>query len=145
MTRPSELDILMENAWSWSKRATCSRLHVGALIVMDGRILSHGYNGAPSGMPHCEHSPKGVGFGMESSSGCTEAVHAEANALYYAARKGRATEGAVLICTHQPCRKCAEGIVNAGIVEVVFQEPYRDESGLLLLEEAGVKVGQYET
>lgn len=142
--RPSEIDVLMQVAWAWSQRATCSRLSVGALIVQDGRILSHGYNGAPVGMPHCDHSSKEIGFGLESSGGCTTAVHAEANAIYYAARRGRSTDGAMLICTHQPCKKCAEAIINAGITHVLYQEPYRDESGLLLLSEAGVQVGQYE-
>lgn len=69
---------------------------------------------------------------------CRTAVHAELNALMFAARFGLATEGAELHTTHQPCLNCAMAIVNAGIFRVVFEHPYRDNSGLELLKAAGV-------
>jgi dCMP deaminase len=67
---------------------------------------------------------------------CRTAVHAEANALAFAARFGLGTEGAELHTTHQPCLTCAMSIINAGIIRVVFENPYRDNGGLLLLHHA---------
>lgn len=135
----------------WSAHSTCSRLAVGAVISRDGRSLSTGYNGAPKGMPHCNHSeclcrpvPKTrnivVNPACPQHSPCLKAVHAEANALAFAARYGLATEGAEIHTTHAPCLTCAMSIVNAGIVRVVYETPYRDTSGLELLRSAGLSV-----
>lgn len=74
---------------------------------------------------------------------CTTAVHAEANAVAFAARYGLLLEGAFLYTTHMPCRNCCMLIVNAGIAAVVWDIDYRDESGLQLLEAAGVGFGKY--
>lgn len=150
--RPSLDETLMETAHAWSNRSTCSRLAVGAVVSRDGRTFSTGYNGAPKGMPHCDHSqctcPEGNHpFDFTPTSGwrdcsmhgaCRTAVHAELNALMFAARFGVATLGAELHCTHQPCLSCAMAIVNAGIIRVVYLHPYRDAAGLDLLVAAGV-------
>lgn len=118
----------------YSTRGTCGRLHVGAVASRDGRVLTTGYNGAPAGMPHCDHN--------EGDIGCTVAVHAEANAIAFAAKYGVALHDAELHVTHMPCLKCAQLIVNAGISRVVFSQAYRDTSGVALLIEAGVTVDQ---
>lgn len=116
-------------------RGTCDRLQVGAVIARDGRVISSGYNGNIVGMDHCDHDPAGPA--------CTDAVHAEANAILFAARYGTSTEGAELFTTHQPCLNCAKMIINAGITRVVYEHPYRDSSGLdLLLEYPGLSVAQ---
>lgn len=146
--RPSLDETLMETAHAWSNRSTCSRLRVGAVVSRDGRTFSTGYNGAPKGMPHCDHSvcrcdQSLIDAGLVSVActmhgACRTAVHAELNALMFAARYGVATEGAELHCTHQPCLSCAMAIVNAGIIRVVYLHPYRDGAGLDLLVAAGV-------
>jgi dCMP deaminase len=103
-----------------SLRATCLRARVGAVIVKDKRIVSVGYNGALPDEDHCnselcnEHSP------------CLNTIHAEANAIYHAAKAGTPIEGATMYCTHSPCRKCSEAIIQAGIARVVFIKEYRD-------------------
>lgn len=128
-----------------SRRSTCSRLSVGAIVSRDGRPITMGYNGAPAGLPHCDHRCTCVvriegrhAPLCESANPCRTAVHAELNALMFAARYGMATEGAELHTTHQPCLNCAMAIVNAGVVRVVFEHPYRDNGGLELLKAAGV-------
>lgn len=105
-----------------------------------------GYNGAPAGLPHCDHDEctcryeGGHLLGGDpmcpKHGACRTAVHAEANALAFAARFGLGTEGAELHTTHQPCLTCAMSIINAGIIRVVFENPYRDNGGLLLLHHA---------
>jgi dCMP deaminase len=99
--------------------------------VRDGRCVTWGYNGAPPGLPHCQH----LGDVMP----CTNATHAEANALAFAARQGISTEGGTLYVTLSPCDVCARLLIAAGIERVVYEEEYRDPSGIELLTEAGVK------
>lgn len=130
-------DMFMEMLDTLAKRSTCNRKQVAALIVREGRIISMGYAGAPSGLAHCLD----VGCDIdENTGGCTRTVHAEASAIAYAARMGIATEGAILYCTMSPCIDCAKIIINAGIKEVHFQVQYRDVSGIQLLQKAGVGV-----
>lgn len=115
-----------------SERSTCDRLHVGAILVRSYRVLSTGYNGNVSGQRHCVHTG--------DSGPCETAVHAEANALIFAARMGVSTENAMLVTTHQPCLSCAKLIVNAGILTVMYDHPYRDSAGLALLQYSGVEI-----
>ncbi|MDE2101517.1 MAG: dCMP deaminase family protein, partial [Patescibacteria group bacterium] len=120
------------------RRSTCPRARVGAVIVKDGRVISIGYVGSPSGMPHCTE----VGCDIdEARGGCIRTVHAEANAIAFAAKSGIEVAGSTIYCTHLPCIDCAKLILNAGIREVVYQHPYRDERGLdLFLRSGRVKV-----
>jgi len=115
--------------------STCKRLYVGAVLAMDKRIISTGYNGAPAGLAHCVH---------DDVTPCTRAVHAEANCISFAARHGIATEGAVLYSTHMPCISCAQLIINSGIRKVVYGEAYRKTEGQALLREAGIPVVQLD-
>jgi len=138
--RPSLDSVLMDSARLWSQRSTCNRLHTGAVIANDGRILSTGYNGVPSRLHHCEHSnPDSI----DPADACTRAVHAEANAIAFAARKGIAIQGATMYATHQPCSSCAQIIINSGIYTVWYDEPYRKIDGIDLLSLAGVRVLRY--
>ena len=130
--RPPKDHTLLRVAWAMTEQATCSRLQVGAVIAQDTRPIVTGWNGAPAGRPHCEHD------GTEDR--CRTAVHAERNAVGYAARKGLATEGATLYVTHAPCFDCASIVQAAGIVRVVYAEPYGPPAGVLWLLDAGVKV-----
>jgi dCMP deaminase len=139
VNRISRDEMLMEMAIIVSLRGTCNRAQVGAVISREGRVISMGYNGAPAGLRHCDHpadwEPSGGPFGT-----CPQAVHAEANCIAWAARRGDRVEGAEIHTTHQPCLSCAMLIVNAGIVRVTFRTPYRLAEGKFLLESAGVRV-----
>ncbi|MET1124463.1 MAG: cytidine/deoxycytidylate deaminase family protein [Archaeoglobaceae archaeon] len=141
--RPTLDEYFMEIALVVAKRSTCLRQKVGAVIVKEKRILATGYNGAPSGLPHCEE----VGCMRELlrvPSGerieLCRGVHAEQNAIIQAAKFGISVEGATLYSTHCPCITCAKIIINAGIKRVVYGKEYSDRNGLKLLEEAGVEV-----
>lgn len=141
----------MSNAIQWSERSTCSRAQVGCVISRDSRSLSTGYNGAPAGMAHCDHSctclplqvrEGGINHrkGCNAVQPCTNVVHAEANALAFAARYGVATNGAEIHTTRVPCMTCAGLIINAGIVRVVWLEKHRDMAGWERLARAGLEV-----
>lgn len=129
--RPTRADTLLTVAYAMAERSTCTRLHVGAVAAIGGRILSSGYNGAPAGTPHCTHPKDEV---------CGRSVHAEANAVAYAARHGVSLDGAELYATDSPCYNCACLLINAGISAVIFTRKYRDDSGLRLLADVGIKV-----
>lgn len=162
MNRPSINETLLEIATTVSKRGTCSRRQNGAVIAdSKGVVLSTGYNGSLSGMEHCDHEcdcgyelmgevaqylAKDHAFTCPAhpNNGCTIAVHAEANAVYFAARKGVSVEGQQIFCTTEPCVKCAEAIVQSGISKVVYRQSYRDHSGLTLLKEAGIEIERNE-
>lgn len=135
--RPTRDQMLMDMAQVIASRGTCTRLHVGAVIARDGRSLSMGYNGAPAGMPHCNHT-----MDEDPSVTCPRVVHAEANAIIWAARWGVSTDGTELFTTHMPCLVCANLIVNAGIMRVVYSIDYRVRDGLDMLRQAKVKVTQ---
>ena len=134
-----------------AQRSTCLRSQVGALIVRDGRIVSMGYNGPVAGMPACSKPDELqqvliIAGALEPSDtecmgpGCTRSLHAETNAIAFAARAGVSVEGCTMYCSMSPCINCAKVIVNSGIKELKYLEDYRDTSGLELLEKAGIKV-----
>lgn len=104
-----------------ASRSTCSRKHVGAVIVRDRSILATGYNGSIRGLPHCDE----VGHMMEDGH-CVRTVHAEVNAIAQAARNGVRVEGADLYVTASPCWACFRLIANAGLQAIHFGEFYRD-------------------
>lgn len=140
MDRLSKGDLYMQTAELFARRGTCSRAQVGCVIVREGRIIVSGYNGAPPGMRHCVH-PHPAHELIEG--GCANAVHAEANAIAFAARHGIPTEHGAMYCTHAMCRTCAQLCVSAGIQAVTYAHGYRDPSGLELLHEAGLLVMKY--
>jgi len=143
--RPTSEQVLMLVAQAMAFRSTCSRLNVGAVVAVDGRILSTGYNGAPAGLPHCDHKPTRIlteltAYPVEPDIACTTAMHAEANAIAFAAKHGVSVKGATLFTTHSPCQTCAYLLINSGIGEVVYREQYRDANPLSMLFEAKVNV-----
>jgi dCMP deaminase len=112
-----------EIASLFAQRATCERAQVGCVIISkDWHILSHGYNGAPSGQRHCIDG--GCQIGPEG--GCTRTLHAEANAIARAADLGISLRGSTLFSTHEPCLRCAMLIHQAGISKVSYGLPYRE-------------------
>jgi dCMP deaminase len=150
MTRLTREDFFMEAARLCAKRSTCLRGQVGAVLVDGKHIVAHGYNGAPAGMNHCldvgcdEETVyvKGERAFEPQTTGCRRAIHAEANLIAYAARHGVCTLGCVLYSTAEPCRKCAELIVQAGITHVYFENPYRLGASQFLTE-AGIHIYQH--
>ena len=121
---------------------------IGAVIVKNKRIVTTGYNGAPSGVKTCmergECLRQKLGIESGTRAELCYAVHAEQNAIIQAARLGSAIDGATLYCTHQPCALCAKMIVNAGITRVVYKEGYPDDFALQMLNEGKVTLERYE-
>ncbi len=138
---------LTETVAGWSSCYQENR-HVGAVIVMDKRVLTTGYNGAPAGIMSCADRGECLRRKLDIPSGTRQeicyAVHAEQNAIIQAARLGIKIEGATLYCTHQPCVICAKMIINAGIARVVYKNGYPDEFSVRLFAEANVKLEKYE-
>lgn len=137
--RATRDQVLMMNAEAWSRRSTCIRKQVGAIFSRDGRPLISGYNGAPSGMPHCQDE----GCIIDPvTNGCSRCTHAEANAITWAARSGISLKGATLHVTLSPCVSCAKLLLNLGLERVVYLEKYRDTEGIELLRSRGIIVEQ---
>lgn len=136
MERISRDYLLMHVAFLYKDRSTCLRRKVGAVLARDGRILSTGYGGAPAGVDHC--SP----LNCFPDKPCLRTIHAEANAVAWAARTGIQTEPCTIYTTASPCIECAKLLINAGIQRVVYAEEYRDTTPILLLEGVGIQVSK---
>ena len=141
--RPSWEDYFMDIATLVAKRSTCLRRSVGAIIVKDKRILSTGYNGAPSGVRHCEE----VGclretLGVESGKmhELCRGIHAEQNAIIQAAYHGVSLKDASIFCTNLPCSICAKMIINAGIRKIYYRSGYADELSQDMIQEAKIEL-----
>ena len=150
--RPTIDQVMMANALMWEGRSTCDRNHVGVIIAKAGRTIGTGYNGAPAGMEHCDHgrlpgmatlrrvSPVPMLEATPLDRGCRIAIHAEANAIAYAARHGVSVEDATVYTTLSPCYDCSKLIIAAGLMRVVYNRSYRDPAGIDLLRMAGLIV-----
>ena len=122
-------------------RSTCFRNNIGAIIAIDGRPISVGYNGPPSGEPHCQ----GNKCQLTKDGGCMRSDHAEANAIKFVAKAYEIEEARMLLSkskiysTSFPCPVCVSKIVEVNIKKVFYRHPYRDQSGLdMLLTNASV-------
>jgi dCMP deaminase len=145
MTRPSWEQYFMDIASLVAKRSTCRRRSVGAVLVKDKRILATGYNGPPSGIPHCLdvgclREQMGIPSG-ERHELC-RGLHAEQNVIIQAAYHGVAIKGATLYCTHLPCSICSKMLINAGIKDIRYHEGYADPMAQELLATAGATITQ---
>jgi len=141
--RPTWDEYFLEIADLISRRSTCLRRRVGAVLVKDKRILATGYNGVPSKIRHCAE----VGCIREKlkvPSGerheLCRGLHAEQNAFLQAALHGTSVKDASLYSTTQPCVICAKMIINAGIKEIVICGDYPDKMSKDLLREAKIKI-----
>ena len=141
--RPDWDEYFLDIAELVSRRSTCRRRSVGAVLVKERRILATGYNGAPTGLRHCldlgclrelNNVPSG-----ERHELC-RGLHAEQNSIIQAALHGVSVKDATLYCTNHPCVICAKMIINAGVAQVIFQEGYSDQLSEEMLKEAGVGV-----
>lgn len=128
--RISRDEMLLHIAIVTAGRGTCSRLKVGVVFSREGRIVVNGYNGAPRGLPHCNHTM--------ADTKCENAEHAERNAIAFAARHGLALEGTEVHCTHAPCLDCARALINVGITKLTYEKEYRLTEGLSLLRSVGI-------
>ena len=123
-------------ASEWGKLSYCKRRQVGAIIVKNNMIISDGYNGTPSGFENvCEDDNNFTKWYV---------LHAEANAITKVASSTQSSEGATLYISLSPCKNCSKLIHQAKIKRVVYEEQYKDTSGLEFLQKAGVEVCQIE-
>ena len=142
--RPSWDEYFMEMAVLTAKRSTCLRRNVGAVIVKDKHVVASGYNGAPTGLAHCDEmggclrQQLGVPSGQRHE--LCRALHAEQNAIIQAAAQGNSINGAAIYVTHHPCIICAKMIINAGIKKVYIKDSYPDEMAAEILKEAGLEI-----
>lgn len=123
-------------AQEWGKLSYCKRKQVGAIIVKDKMIISDGYNGTPSGFENY----------CEDDEGYTKwyVLHAEANAILKVAASTQSCKDATLYITLSPCKECSKLIHQAGIIRVVYNQAYKDDSGLKFLEKAGIELEHIE-
>ncbi len=139
--RPSWDMYFMKIAEDVSTRSTCLRRQVGAVIVKDKRMLTTGYNGAPTGISHCTKQnclrtiynvPSG-----ERHELC-RGLHAEQNAIIQAAYYGVSVKGAKIYITTQPCSICTKMLINSGIDTFIYRSPYNDPLSETMIKEAGI-------
>jgi len=149
--RPGWDEYYMRIAEAVSSRSNCLRRRVGALIVVENAIIAAGYNGTPIGVRNCcdggcprcaSDAPPGAGYDT-----CV-CVHAEQNAIVLAARHGNATNGGALYATLRPCFGCAKEAIQAGIRELVFDQPYQydaelEEAYRRLIGESGIRLRRH--
>lgn len=152
MKRPGWDEYYLGIARAVAVRSNCIRRQVGAVIVVDNAIIATGYNGTPVGVRNCcdggcprcaSEAPSGAAY---DSCIC---VHAEQNAIVFAARHGNATQGGTLYTTLRPCFGCLKESIQAGIREIVFAEPFAYDGELeevyqRLVEESGIRLRRVE-
>ena len=148
MPRISWDEYFMSMAELASKRSTCIRRQVGAVIVKDHQLLATGYNGAPKGLPNCcdinSCLRQELGIPSGERHELCRAVHAENNAITQCAVNGVSCKGGTLYVTASPCNMCLKQIINAGIVRIVAKELYPDKLSEELLKDSGIKFEIYE-
>lgn len=126
----------MKTAQTFAELSTAQRLHVGAIIVKDHRIISIGYNGMPAGWSNiCEDVQEDGSLKTKE-----EVLHAETNAIAKLAKSNDSGEGAEIFITHAPCIECAKLIYQSGISKVYYGEKYRDDSGIKFLQAASIPI-----
>ena len=146
MERESKQDWLMKCAFLVSEMSTCAKIQVGAVIAKGARIISTGYNGSAPGRQHCKNY-----FGELEVQGSTfldlhhkwalkNEIHAEINAILFAAKEGIEIYGAEIYITHEPCIVCSKFIVQAGIKKVIYRHTYKGETDLSILRENNIEV-----
>ena len=137
----SVLKAHLNAAKGYAKLSHAQRLKVGAVLVKDGRVISIGYNGTPSGGPNeCEYWIEGV----HEKQTKPEVIHAEANCILFAAKNGTSTNDCALVTTDSPCFVCATMIIQSGIKELYYEHEYRDVTPLKFLQEYGIKTQKVE-
>ena len=138
---------LAETVADWSSCYQQNR-HVGAVCVRDKRVLTTGYNGAPSGIKSCSERGECLRRVRDIPSGTMQevcyAVHAEQNAICQAAKLGISLAGATMYVTHQPCVICTRMIINSGVKRVIYKNGYPDAFALELFAQSDVEIIKFE-
>jgi len=146
MKKPSFDEIYMELAEKLAARSHCVKAQGGAVLTKDTRIISLGYNGPPSGTHNCDEEWPETGCPRDSKGSCSLALHAEQNAILYAAKNNFSIEGSTLYVTLSPCISCARVIYTVGIKKVYFKNSYATykniptDEGVDFLRKFGVEV-----
>jgi len=135
-------EAFMDTAERFAQLSSAKRLHVGAVVVKDDRIISIGYNGMPSGWDNnCEDEfVNEVGDLVLKSK--VEVLHAETNAIAKLAKSNESGLGATMFITHAPCLDCAKLIFQSGIGSVLYRNSYRSDAGIDFLKKCKVEVEQ---
>jgi dCMP deaminase len=140
------INAYMDVAERFAELSSARRLHVGAIVVKDDRIISIGYNGMPSGWDNdCEYEiyeDNGDDEPITILKSRPEVLHAETNAIAKLAKSNESGMGATMFITHAPCLDCAKLIYQSGISSVLYRDAYRDTSGITFLEKSKVVVTQ---
>ena len=117
-----------------AKASKCVSKQVGAVIVRNGRILSTGYNGTPPKYTNCsEHWKDGYTKDHHEWSKMYE-IHAEMNAIIWAAREGISIKDATIYVTLEPCSQCSKNLIASGIKRIVYEQSYEYADSKILLE-----------
>jgi dCMP deaminase len=145
----------MDTARVFAELSHARRLHVGAIVVKDDRIISIGYNGMPAGWDNnCEyeetvlHSTYGEDTRLVKTGELKtrpEVLHAESNAIAKLAKSSESGLGSDIFITHAPCIECAKLIYQSGIKRVFFGTAYRDTAGIDFLEKSGIEVDHVQS
>jgi len=141
------IDAYMKTAEVFAELSSARRLHVGAIVVKDDRIISIGYNGMPSGWDNnCEEEVvvaviDGVPQReIKELKTKPEVLHAETNAIAKLAKSTESGLGATMFITHAPCLDCAKLIYQSGISSVLYPNSYRNTDGITFLGKSGVRI-----
>ena len=150
-------DAHMSVAEVYAKLSSAVRLKVGCVIVKDNTIIGIGYNGMPAGWDNtCEdkiycddgdcaeqllpkEADQWIKYKLQTKR---EVLHAETNAIAKVSKSTNSSDGATLYVTHAPCIDCAKLVYQSGINSVFYRNSYRDTSGVIFLQECGIKVTQ---
>ncbi|HET98338.1 MAG TPA: cytidine deaminase [Desulfurivibrio alkaliphilus] len=139
--RPSWDEYFMAITELVAQRATCMRRKVGAVLVLERRVVATGYNGAPSGVRHCLEVGclrEQMGIPSGERHELCRGLHAEQNAIIQAALHGVSLRGCSLYCTNMPCSICSKMLINAAIERIYYREGYADPMAAEMLAEAGI-------
>jgi dCMP deaminase len=134
MEVPSFDDIYMDLAINLAAKSHCVKVKVGAVLAKDTRIISLGYNGPPAGTHNCDEVWPENGCSRDRKGGCSLAIHAEENAILYAAKNNAQVDGSTLYVTLSPCLACARIIFTMGIRKVVYLKSYAEYKGIAIDE-----------
>ena len=133
--KQAKLDrVFMNIAKEVATLSHCQRSKVGAVIELDGNVVSFGFNGTPKGMQNCCED--------ETNTTLPYVIHAESNSIIKAAKTGHSTRGGTLYVTLSPCLDCAKLILQSEIQRVVYLEEYRDRTGIDFLKNF-IKIEQH--
>ena len=119
-----------------SSRSTCSRLHVGSVIVYENRLISMGYNGYIAGMPHTSIYEDG----HEQAT-----IHSEINAITDCAKRGVSLKDSIIYITHYPCINCFKCIAACGIKKIIYLENYNNNNIVeILARNSNIDIIQFQ-